>query len=200
MACSPEWNSHWRCYATVFLILSLSSSWFWRRMCFFIMITFFFNFFLPYMGMRVDGAWPFPVSIVGSTWNVWKLDKWFLKRSCLTISEFYTCIQHTGRFKDNPPKRNFDCNLKILLLQSYTVSFRHCRYFCLCVCVHCSKDCSFHNLSLPEYRDLPCSCLHWISKEMMGQGVFQLHVATPSYATCHYKRQAQWGSSFPACA
>ena len=34
-------------------------------------------------------------------------------------------------------------------------------------------------LSLPELRDY----LHWISKEMMGEEEFQLHVAPPTYAT-----------------
>ena len=39
------------------------------------------------------------------------------------------------------------------------------------------------DLSSPERRDLPSSHLYWKRKEMMGEEVFQLHVATPTYAT-----------------
>ena len=38
-------------------------------------------------------------------------------------------------------------------------------------------------LSSPECRDLASSHLHQLSKEMMGEEVFQLNDATPTYAT-----------------
>ena len=80
----------------------------------------------------------------------------------------------------------------------------------LCECVSITlKGHSFYNLLIfARTQDLIC---HWISKQMMGEIVFQLHIATPTYATgpmfLHKARQkfnrvifpcwCTTGSSFP---
>ena len=57
-----------------------------------------------------------------------------------------------------------------------------------------------------ERRDFPSSHLRLISTEMMGEEVFQMHVATPTYATrpmSLYKikqETSSTGSSFPTSA
>ena len=57
-----------------------------------------------------------------------------------------------------------------------------------------------------ERRDFPSCHLRLISKEMMGEEVFQMHVATPTYATrpmSLYKikqETSSTGSSFPTSA
>ena len=54
----------------------------------------FLLFFLPYMGMTVNGAWPFeqtliPVSTVGLTWNLVEIGQVVLKKLFKNIMILY---------------------------------------------------------------------------------------------------------------
>ena len=78
---------------------------------------------------------------------------------------------------------NFDCNFKAFAASIIYCIFWTLQLFCLCLCVHIALYGHFIiYLSLPKRTELLSPHLHWISKEM-GEEVFQLHVAAPTYPT-----------------
>ena len=85
----------------------------------------------------------------------------------------------------------------------FTVSFKHFSYFCLCMYVHCCQR-SFFFIYLARTKELAKHSSSF-SKYRRGE-LFQLHVATPFYASCPmslYKvgqETGSAGSSFPAGA
>ena len=98
-----------------------------------------------------DSRWSviiWTASSAGSIWNFVDISQVASEEKLFNnfmILYMYTA-QRQG--KVNLAEQNFDCNLKLLLLQSYIASLRHFSYFCLCVCIHCSQVSLFYNIQL----------------------------------------------------